>query len=661
MSQGPQIQTNMVANPQTSNLNRLTYLLGRVPTIDFDTTSRIRMASQLRLFTDTIQEAMNSSSILETYMNKTHLTSVYNSIQVNPWIISVNPEDLEDIREQLKDAKRILSTYTVKHQDSILHNKILNLPLIGNATANANVLAIIQENTEVTAHWADLVANSMLQVADITLTYKSRLAFERLRRAAIQTLEVAHEIDNILIGFCKRMMPPSFFKFGNDFIACNKARPDRVGVDPTIPTLDIPGVLRRPVEDLTRYATLLAEIQTTRGLVTIYQRTQFRNDLLSKPEYRFKSTEILQDYLTKIWYPYTKCLEGTDSALTNLDCLQALVYNLLDVPRFTTLKEEFANKMDIDPLFRGNISLELLMQVIKRYTSNDDLHWHRNTDKNTEVNSMLEINSANWKKNVNQKQKLAAQGGSQSSLTAKTGPRPVPPSVLCHWCGANHFVTNCPVKIAEKPQTEAGKDAKRATNKRLNEEKLSGIKTYKKDSNMVDNNDGMISLFSADTDLHDAITESDEVNSIEISSAAPTTPAMIRGVIPPDVVIDSGAAITTLSAKPSFLSNVKPSDQILSYANHSTSKVECTGDLGEMKNVVVNKDTKTLVSLPKLCTENKLPIVCDDRMMYLLKPSAKVQFRAADVLLKAPLKAGLYRANFNDLVAKVGKIDLTKK
>jgi hypothetical protein len=133
-----------------------------------------------------------------------------------------------------------------------------------------------------------------------------------------------------------------------------------------------------------------------------------------------------------------------------------------------------------------------------------------------------------------------------------------------------------------------------------------------------------------------------------------------RSVIPETVPIDSGAQVTTLSAESKHLTNKRSTDLTLSFGNNTTSKVECVGDLGEMKGVMVNRNTKTLISLPKLCTENRVPVVCTSDKMYLLRPDSKVTFKQSSILLEAPLQDGLYRANFMDLISKVGKVDVSK-
>jgi len=144
----------------------------------------------------------------------------------------------------------------------------------------------------------------------------------------------------------------------------------------------------------------------------------------------------------------------------------------------------------------------------------------------------------------------------------------------------------------------------------------------------------------------------------EVSSASLNPQAVLRRAIPVDVPIDSGAQVTTMSVRPKYLTNVRPSAQVLSFGNHTTSKVECVGDIGEIKGVVVNKDTKTLISLPKLCTDNGIPIVCTSEKMFLLKPDSVVHFKESCVLMEVPLVDGLYRANFEELVSKVGKINI---
>jgi hypothetical protein len=45
--------------------------------------------------------------------------------------------------------------------------------------------------------------------------------------------------------------------------------------------------------------------------------------------------------------------------------------------------------------------------------------------------------------------------------------------------------------------------------------------------------------------------------------------------------------------------------------------------------------------------------------MYLLKPTSVVRFKESSILMEAPLVNGLYRANLNELISKVGKVDIS--
>jgi hypothetical protein len=71
---------------------------------------------------------------------------------------------------------------------------------------------------------------------------------------------------------------------------------------------------------------------------------------------------------------------------------------------------------------------------------------------------------------------------------------------------------------------------------------------------------------------------------------------------------------------------------------------------------MVNKDTKPLLSMAKLCKDNKIPIVVTADTMYLLKPDSRPRILESDILMLAPLKDGLYKANFAELLQKVGKV-----
>jgi hypothetical protein len=46
--------------------------------------------------------------------------------------------------------------------------------------------------------------------------------------------------------------------------------------------------------------------------------------------------------------------------------------------------------------------------------------------------------------------------------------------------------------------------------------------------------------------------------------------------------------------------------------------------------------------------------------MYLLRPDTKIKFSRADILVEAPLDNGLYRANFAEVVSRIGKVKTEK-
>jgi len=71
---------------------------------------------------------------------------------------------------------------------------------------------------------------------------------------------------------------------------------------------------------------------------------------------------------------------------------------------------------------------------------------------------------------------------------------------------------------------------------------------------------------------------------------------------------------------------------------------------------MVKKESKPLISMAKLCRDNRIPIVVTADTMYLLKPDSRPRILQSDILMLAPLKDGLYKADFKELLEKFGKV-----
>ena len=152
------------------------------------------------------------------------------------------------------------------------------------------------------------------------------------------------------------------------------------------------------------------------------------------------------------------------------------------------------------------------------------------------------------------------------------------------------------------------------------------------------------------TAVHDI--DSVTVYSVDLPLSLEVNTSSIPTLIP----IDSGAQVSTMPFIHPRMTNKRSSDQMLSFGNHSTAKVECIGNLGELRDIMVNKDTKPLISMAKLCKENKIPIIVTADKMYLMKPKTRPRIAESDILMFAELSDGLYKVNFSELMEKVGKV-----
>jgi hypothetical protein len=120
-------------------------------------------------------------------------------------------------------------------------------------------------------------------------------------------------------------------------------------------------------------------------------------------------------------------------------------------------------------------------------------------------------------------------------------------------------------------------------------------------------------------------------------------------------LLDSGAQSWVLEHQPKTMTDLTDSNQQLVCANGSTNAITTVGSVGELKDIIVCNDFhKNLASIPRLAKDNKMCTIFTPLGSYVLKPNARMSWKADDVLLYAPLKKGLYQAPLNEVLNRLG-------
>jgi len=550
---------------------------------------------------------------------------------------------------------------------------------IKSVTRNSYLTALTADRSDPERYQANIgILESKVNQADAAYEDDCDVYFRAKERKTdgmkiINFLNSVKSLTNNAFTQIKLSFPDSYLQGLNPLISGHQKRGPRNDLPVTLDRSKIDPILLCDFLTFRRHAELLVEIQKHMGFSTAQQKDEFRNQLLTNSDYVMKSDHTVRDFNNTLLFPRVKLLAQSPAhAITELQLLRHLVNKCYDLPRFAYLQSQYRSKLNHDSDYIASINSEELHRVILAYEEEDAAYWKRQTTKPVDIESnltSLEVNTV-WPgkpKNPTQNKRNAPRGGNQNPTGSQkpTGAPNKTFQVKCHWCGGPHFDSACADKAAGKKQTKAGitaaletatrQEAKKAARaaKRSPDDASAGGNSNRKKSKLV------ASVSDAMVDIEE---EDGEVNLVEllleVCSLDPIKSA--RSVIPETVPIDSGAQVTTLSAESKHLTNKRSTDLTLSFGNNTTSKVECVGDLGEMKGVMVNRNTKTLISLPKLCTENRVPVVCTSDKMYLLRPDSKVTFKQSSILLEAPLQDGLYRANFMDLISKVGKVDVSK-
>jgi len=615
----------------------------------------VTVAFRLSQILRAIQMAAKSASIPADYFEESRIWHRHAQPATVPNDDSVychKPEELSRLKEAAADAKN-----DFRDMQSIYYKSLSTT----NVEYQANIFTLCNQRetmmTDAQARYLNAKSNVTNRLQDLKF------------------LRYALEIDNLAFSHITKLFPEAYLDSLDPFINGSKSRPPRTDLPIHVILNDLPTLLQLNFRDYCKHRDLVDAIQRNRGLSNPTQRADFRGLLLTNSEHFMKPTHTVRDYLVNYLRPRLKCLTGHAEQVNPIDLVRNLVSNHFNLPRFSSIQSKYRSKVNHDAEFAATFTEDHLQKIIQEYEDEDDAYWKRQKSKPEDVDTnlikMVEVNAA-WPGKTpnptkNERNKSRGGGPSKSSSNPVTNSSAPPRPAFegkCHHCGGKHHINACDNKKNGKPQSKAGKAAETATAERQAAKRAAKRAAKEGDSDPPPKKPKASAAKASNTVQFDS-EDGEELDAdvvellTEVSSMSVMPHVEDRLTVPVQVPIDSGAQVTTMTSKSRWMTNVKPSTQVLSFGNNTTSKVECVGDIGEIKGVVVNKDTKTLISLPKLCTDNAIPIVCTSDKMYLLKPTSVVRFKESSILMETPLVNGLYRANFNELISKVGKVGMS--
>ena len=644
----PQEDTNMVANSFANKIRESTLnqrLSKDLKSMKDNGMSSNHAANALRLHENevSISLAKVASGFTTDLYGEAAIHAAYNTLVIpnDPAIFRHLPTQTE-----LNRLKTDFDLKVTKYQ--LYESKQLDIDLL---PQNTNALAAVR-NAQL-ERMLTLLDRQAAAVADARNLWEQNIAYAVNIRKAASTLKAALTIDDIVSSAILKICPTEILSSWDDETAGRKSRTSRQ-LPPDMVALrsKIPEIFLRDVKDFLRHYDLMTRLRNHYGLVYPYQRNNFIQEIKTSSQYKMTDNHRFMDWHATVFMPIVNCI---NSARANTFTCHEIYENLTtiftqDVKRYRVTNQNAVIRMRVPTWQDALTTTQELNNLLQEYRAIDDIFWEnpKRRGKHADCNPVLEIN-ATWPgkaTKTSQKDRNKTRGGDQNWKEP-----------VCWHCGDKHTIKECAIKKSGKPQTPAGVAAKEAFKANRKDRQFSKNKRKKNDEDEESEkkkkskakDDNMIEISSSPS--------TNDVNSVTISSVdLPVESNSAFNSVWKFIPIDSGAQVTTMPVAHPKLSNRRSTDQILSFGNHSTAKVECIGDLGEIRDIMVNKDTKPLLSMAKLCKDNKIPIVVTADTMYLLKPDSRPRILESDILMLAPLKDGLYKANFAELLQKVGKV-----
>ena len=135
---------------------------------------------------------------------------------------------------------------------------------------------------------------------------------------------------------------------------------------------------------------------------------------------------------------------------------------------------------------------------------------------------------------------------------------------------------------------------------------------------------------------------------------AQTLPATDSGVPPGKILLDSGATFTAVNKPMPGIKNIKNSDWTMTFGNGHVAPIEQLGSIGGLKDVAICKGMHVAVaSVSHLAKDLECVTVFTGERAYILRPGATANIKAADVILTAKQKNGLYTITTSQFVEAV--------
>ena len=490
-------------------------------------------------------------------------------------------------------------------------------------------------------------------LTSITMALKAeedkKLAYDKQVRFLATNLQV----QELLLGWINKALPPSIQNELKQWLD-KPIKMDNIinfgdidSVVPIVPTTASMSPSDLPWDEYTRLYVVLAAIRKKYGLSTSVDRKEFHTQLFNKTN-KMKTMEGVKAYLHDKLFLLFSMLDGTDEALNLKSKLTCVVLNIEHIDRFVDVTHKIQETIETSVVAITDTQYQTaLLQIIRA----DDHFWRTRDGAGKEktiafVGFKIKKDSQGDKMTGHGKPRTghdSSKGADGDNSTTK---------ITCNWCNKpGHVMKDCRAKANGKDQHpdalaryqkfKAKKDGNKKRPQEKKEKANNANSNKKKKRSGGDDDDPAVDF----ANIARAYAPSNDSNSSTAMSSR------VSSTLPTDVakeptIIDSGANMHTVFAKPTEMTNVEPTKRQLAFGNNESLPIQSVGSINHMKKVgVVANMPVNLASPSQLAKVNGITTLLTAKRGYLLKPNATIKINPSDVLLKVPLVNGLYQAD----------------